>query len=78
MCHHVAANDFKLKSIEVEGKGSYQCHVLPGQVNLAIRSSYWVRSLTFTSDVGTHFCVKMRKLLAVLNMVTSGGGLLIQ
>lgn len=58
MCHHVAANDFKLKSIEVEGKGSYQCHVLPGQVNLAIRSSW-------------------RKPLAVLNMVTSGGGLLI-
>lgn len=59
MCHHVAANDFKLKSIEVEGKGSYQCHVLPGQVNLAIRSNCW------------------RKPLAVLNMVTSGGGLLI-
>lgn len=61
MCHPVVANYFQLKSIERKEKGNYQYQSLSGQVSLAIRSSYSVRSRIPTSGMGAYICLRMRK-----------------
>lgn len=61
LCHPVIANYFQLKSIERKDKGNYQYQSLPGQVNLAIRSSDSVMSLIPTSGMGARICLRMRK-----------------
>lgn len=59
------------------GKGSRHCQaLLPGQVNLALRRSYWGRSLLFLSGGGMRFCPKVGKLRAALvSTVAPAGGM---